>query len=81
MEGRPSTEPDFAEMVLKILSDADLELLQELEALRESGFDEEQAASMMGDRYQLAQDAVEHFRKAYQELADSLRLEKGVHGL
>lgn len=73
MEGRPSTEPDIAEMVLGVLDYADLELLQERAALRESGFDEEQTISMMGDRYQLAQDAVEHFRKAYQELLSALK--------
>jgi hypothetical protein len=45
-------------LVLAALADDDLELLQELSILRESGFDEGQTASMMGDRYKQAQGAL-----------------------
>ena len=67
LEERPSTEPDIVEIVLAALDDADLELLQEFSSLRESGFDEEQTAIMIGDRYQEAQNAVLHFQEEYQK--------------
>jgi len=54
-------------MVLAELSDGDLDLLGEMAVLRESGFNEEQTATMMGDRYKLAMAAVTHFQEAYQE--------------
>jgi len=38
--------------VLTALEDADLELLHEISMLRESGLNEEQNATMIGDRYQ-----------------------------
>jgi hypothetical protein len=71
LEEHPTTEPDLVEMVLAALKDADLELLQELSSLRESGFNEEQTASMMGDRYQKAQEAVVHFQEAYRVMIDA----------
>jgi len=74
LEGRPRTEPDIVEMVLSTLEDADLDLLQEFSSLRESGFDEQQIATMMADRYHLAQNAVKHFQSEYVRIA-------GEHGL
>jgi hypothetical protein len=68
LEDRPTAEPDIAELVLASLEDADLLLLQELSILRESGFNEEQTAQMMGDRYQLAHRAIRHFQEVYQEV-------------
>lgn len=65
LEGRPSTEPDIVEMVLATLDDADLDLLQEVSCLREAGFDEQQIATMMDDRYQEAQMAMVRFQKEY----------------
>jgi hypothetical protein len=70
LEERPTAEPDTVELMLAALEDTDLELLHELSILRESGFDEEQTASMMGDRYQLARDAIGHFQEEYQEIID-----------
>lgn len=81
LEGRPTTEPDIVELVLKTLVYEDLELLQEFSSLRESGFDEAQIAIMMADRYKQAQKAVKHFEKTYQQIADALRQENGVYGL
>ena len=61
-------EPDLIELAIAKLSDKDLELLHEHTALRESGFDEEQNAQMMGDRYADAQEAAAHFQKNMQYL-------------
>ena len=68
LEERPSTEPDLVEIVLAALSDDDLQLLHEHAVLRESGFNEEQAASMMGERSSLFQQAVERFKQIAIEL-------------
>jgi hypothetical protein len=81
LEERPTAEPDIVEMVLAALEDADLELLQEISILRESGFNEEQIASMMGDRYQEAQETVVQFQKVYQGKLDVLRQRERDHGL
>jgi hypothetical protein len=72
LEPRPTTEPDIVSLVLTTLADSDIDLLQELASLRESGFDEGQTAQMMGSRYKQAQKAVVHFQKAYQEISSSL---------
>ena len=69
------------ELALATLKDADLELLQELSSLHESGFDEKQITEMMGERYQKAQEAIAHFNDRYQELLKALRQREGVHGL
>ena len=58
-------EPDLIELAIAKLSDKDLELLHEHTALREAGFEEEQTAQMMGDRYHETQKAVAHFQKEY----------------
>jgi hypothetical protein len=71
LEERPTTEPDIVEMVLAASEDDDLLLLQELSSLRESGFDEEQTASMMGDRYHEALNALVHFQEAYRVIIDA----------
>jgi hypothetical protein len=55
LEPRPTTEPDIVSLVLTTLRDSDIELLQELSSLQESGFDDEQTASMMADRHGMAQ--------------------------
>jgi hypothetical protein len=68
LEDRPTAEPDIAELMLASLEDADLLLLQELSMLHKSGFNEEQIASMMGDRYKLARKAIEHFQEVYHVL-------------
>ena len=78
LEVRPTTEPDIVEFVLPTVTDEDLELLQELSILRESGFDEEQIAEMMKDRYQDAQEAIAHFQDEYQV---ALRKESRAYGL
>ena len=80
LEGRPTTEPDIVSLVLTTLEDTDLELLEELACLRESGFDEGQTEQMMADRHEKALKAVEHFQEAYQEVADALKKEKSAHG-
>lgn len=67
LEDKPTTEPDFVEIVLAALSDDDLELLHEHAVLRESGFDEVQAASMMGERWRRYQEATVHFQESYQK--------------
>jgi predicted nucleic acid-binding Zn-ribbon protein len=72
LEERPTTEPDLVETVLAALEDADLELLQELSSLRESGFNEEQTVSMMGDRYHKAQEALTRCKENYQKVLDTL---------
>jgi hypothetical protein len=74
LEEHPTTEPDLVEMVLASLEDADLLLLQELSILRESGFNEEQTASMMGDRYQEAQKAIMYFQEAYRVMIDTSKV-------
>jgi hypothetical protein len=81
LEERPTTEPDLVEMVLAALEDDDLELLHELSMLREPGFNEEQIASMMGDRYQEAQEALTHCKESYQVVLDALRQQERDHGL
>ncbi|MFZ3147782.1 MAG: hypothetical protein WA137_01930 [Methanothrix sp.] len=81
LESRPTTEPDLVSMVLTTLNDADLELLQEQAALREAGFDEEQTASMMGERYKRAQEAVTNFHKGYQEAEKAAQASRGIYGL
>jgi len=58
-------DPDLIELAIAKLSDRDLELLHEHTALREAGFEEEQTAQMMGDRYHETQKAVAHFQKEY----------------
>jgi hypothetical protein len=74
LEERPTTEPDLVELMLAALEDDDWELLQELSILRESGFNEKQTASMMGDRYQEAKEAVLHFQKAYRVMIDASKV-------
>lgn len=71
LEDSPTVEPDIVELVLASLSDIDLELLHEHATLRESGFDEDQIAVMMGDRYERFQKAKAYFQKAYQEIRSS----------
>lgn len=68
LEDRPINEPDIVEKVLDTLSDDDLELLHENASLREAGFDEEQIAFMMAERWPLFQRAVERFNQAAIEL-------------
>lgn len=65
LEGRPSTEPDIAEMVLATLDDADLDLLQEGSYLREAGFDEKQIAAMMADRWSQYLEAAARFQAEF----------------
>jgi hypothetical protein len=77
LEERPTTEPDLVEIVLADLSDDDLELLHEHAVLRESGFNDEQAASMMGERWRSYQEATAHFQEGYLQAIDAFReLEK-----
>ena len=78
LEVRPTTEPDIVEMVLPILKDTDLELLPEFSSLHESGFDEEQIAEMMKDRYHVAKKAVERFQAKYAEIAATIHEHKGI---
>jgi hypothetical protein len=73
LEERLTTEPDLIEIVLAALSDNDLELLYEHAVLRESGFNEEQAASMMGERWLMYEVATAHFQEGYQQVAAALR--------
>lgn len=61
-------EPDLIELAIAKLSDRDLELLHEHTALREAGFEEEQTAQMMGDRYQDALEAAAQFQKEYADV-------------
>ena len=65
LEGRPTTEPDIVEMVLTTLEDADLDLLQEVSCLREAGFDEQQIATMMEDRWPQYLKAAARFQSEY----------------
>jgi hypothetical protein len=81
LEHRPTAEPDIVEMVLASVEDIDLYLLQEISSLRESGFDEEQTASMMGDRYHKAQEALTRCKESYQVVLDALRQQERDHGL
>jgi len=71
LEVRPRKEPDIVEIVLTTLSDADLELLQEHAVHRESGFNEEQAASIMGERWATYEVAAVHFQEGYQQAIDA----------
>lgn len=80
LEERPTTEPDIVSMVLTTLNDVDLELLQEQAALREAGFDEEQTASMMGERYKRGQKAVANFQEAYQLAEEATQASRGIYG-
>ena len=68
LEERPSTEPDLVEIALAALSDSDLELLHEHAVLRESGFNNEQTASMMGERWQLYLQAKDKLLEEYSRL-------------
>ena len=70
LELRPTNEPDLVEKALAVLEDKDLELLQEHAVLRESGFDEEQAAQMMGERWLAYEVAATNFREGYQKTLD-----------
>jgi len=70
LELRPATEPDLVEKALAALEDKDLELLQEHAILRESGFNEEQAAQMMGERWLAYEVAATNFREGYQKTLD-----------
>lgn len=82
LEDRPSTEPDIVELVLASLSDIDLELLHEHATLRETGFDEDQIAVMMADRYKQFQKAVTHFQEGYETVLDAFKQKgNGAHGL
>ncbi len=67
-------EPDLIELAIAKLSDKDLELLHEHTALREAGFDEEQTAQMMGDRYADALEAAAHFQKKYADTMDKIKM-------
>jgi hypothetical protein len=73
LEPRPTTEPDIVSLVLTTLRDSDIELLQELSSLQESGFDDEQTASMMADRHGMAQKAVETFQVRYQAIQEQMK--------
>ncbi len=73
LEGRPTTEPDIVSLVLTSLSDSDIDLLQELACLRESGFDEEHAASMMADRHEKALKAVATFQDRYAAILEQMK--------
>lgn len=81
LEPVPDPQPDIVGAVLSSLSDAQIDLLHEMAVLRESGFDEEQTALMMGSRYRKSQKALGHFQKAYQEVVSASRKERGVHGI
>jgi hypothetical protein len=78
LEERPSTELDLVEIALADLSDADLELLHENAVLRESGFNNEQTASMMGERWRRYQEATAHFQESYQQAIDAFREQEKV---
>jgi DNA-binding transcriptional MerR regulator len=87
LEGRRQpSEPDLIELTLARLSDRDLELLHELNLLRESGFDDAQIEEMLGKRYPAAQKAIDHFHKQYEKAEIQARKTKAayrnnVHGI
>jgi hypothetical protein len=75
LEAQPNAEPDIVELVLSSLEDEDLELLHEHATLRETGFNEDQIAIMMGDRYKRFQKAVTHFQDGYEAVLSAFRQE------
>jgi hypothetical protein len=64
----PPVIPDYELMALEALSDLDLDLLQEANALYRSGHSDAEIAALMGDRWPLYQKAAAHFKKEYNRL-------------
>ncbi len=69
LEEQPTTEPDIVESVLADLSGCRSGTFAGVFDSTESGFDEEQIAEMMKDRYRRAKKAVECFQAKYAEIA------------
>lgn len=75
----PSDDP-YIERALAMLSDADLEVMQEASELNEAGYAIDEIPLMMGERWSRYQEAAAHFQEAYQEAVDAPKRERN-HGL
>jgi DNA-binding transcriptional MerR regulator len=59
--------------VLSSLSDAQIDLLQEMSSLREAGFDPDTVAVFMADRHAKAMQAVEAFQERYATIQEQMK--------
>lgn len=64
------------ERALAMLSDADLEVMQEASELNEAGHTVEEIPLMMAERWPRYQEAAAHFQEAYQQAVDALSSER-----
>lgn len=62
----PIDDPGI-ESALAMLSDADLEVMQEASELNEAGYTEEEIPLMMAERWPRYLEAAAHFQEAYQK--------------
>ena len=69
----PDPQPDIIGAVLSSLSDAQIDLLQEMSSLREAGFDSDTVAVFMADRHAKAMQAVEVFQERYATIQEHMK--------
>jgi quinol monooxygenase YgiN len=74
LEQRPHlTDDPYIERALAMLSDVDLEVLQEAGELNETGYNAEEISFMMAERWLPYEAAAAHFQESYQRAVDALK--------